>query len=103
METQLELVRFYHAAAGFPTKPTWLAAIRNKNYASWVGLNASSVAKHFPESKETWKGHRRKIKSGLRSTKEAIVSKKDGQVSTNSIQLLEKLYIHKKRTISMTI
>ena len=50
MKTRPELVRFYHAAAGFPTKSTWLAAIKNKHYASWVGLNAFLVAKHFPES-----------------------------------------------------
>ena len=28
LKTQPELVRYYHAAAGFPTKPTWLAAIK---------------------------------------------------------------------------
>ena len=89
MKTRPELVRFYHAAAGFPTKPTWLAAIKNKHYASWVGLDASSVVKHFLESEETWKGHGRKIKSGLRSTKEAIASKSDGQVSTKSIKTKE--------------
>ena len=86
METWLELVRFYHAAAGFPTKPTWLAAIKNGHYASWKGLNYSSVAKHFPESEETWKGHGRKIQSGLRSTKQAITDKSDGQVESASMK-----------------
>jgi len=62
MKTRPELVRFHHAATGFPTKPTWLAAIKNKQYASWVGLDTSSVAKHFPELEETWKSHGRKIK-----------------------------------------
>ena len=76
---------FHLVAAGFPTKPTWLAATKNKHYASWVGIDASLVAKHFPESEETWKGHGRKIKSGLRSTKEAIASETDSQVSRNSI------------------
>ena len=28
LKTQPELVRYYHAASGFPTKPTWLAAIK---------------------------------------------------------------------------
>jgi hypothetical protein len=27
LKTKPELVRYYHAAAGFPTKPTWLATI----------------------------------------------------------------------------
>ena len=60
-KTRPELVSFYHAAAGFPTKPTWLAAIENSHYASWMGLNYSSVAKHFPESEETWKNHNKKV------------------------------------------
>ena len=30
LKTQPELVRYYHAAAGFPTKPLWLKAIKNK-------------------------------------------------------------------------
>jgi hypothetical protein len=72
LKTQPELVRYYHAAAGFPTKPTWLAAIKNNQYASWTGLTWEGVRKHFPESEETWKGHGKKIRSGLRSTKRQI-------------------------------
>jgi hypothetical protein len=53
LRTQPELVRYYHAAAGFPTKPTWLAAIKNNQYASWTGLTYEGVSKHFPESEET--------------------------------------------------
>ena len=69
LKTQPELVRYHHAAAGFPTKPTWLKAIKNKQFASWPGLTADAVIKHFPESEETHKGHGRKTRSGLRSTK----------------------------------
>jgi hypothetical protein len=32
LKTQPELIRYYHAAAGFPTKPTWIAAIKNRHY-----------------------------------------------------------------------
>ena len=70
LKTQPELVRYYHAAAGFPTKPTWIAAIKNRQFASWPGLTAKAAAKHFPESEETMKGHGRKTRSGLRSTKQ---------------------------------
>jgi hypothetical protein len=56
-------------AAGFPTKPSWLKAIKNKQYASWPGLTWEAVNKHFPKSKETLKGHGRKTRSGLQSTK----------------------------------
>jgi len=69
LKTQPELVHYHLAAAGFPTKPTWLKAIKNKQFASWPGLTAKAVTKHFPESDETHKGHGRKTRSGLRSTK----------------------------------
>jgi hypothetical protein len=64
-----ELVQYYHAAAGFPTKPSWLKAIKYKQYASWPGFTWEVVNKHFPKSEETLKGHGRKTGSRLRSTK----------------------------------
>jgi hypothetical protein len=51
LKTQPELVRYLHASAGFPTKPLWLEAIKNKQYASWPGLTVRAVAMHFLESK----------------------------------------------------
>ena len=72
LKTKPELIRYYHAAAGFPTKPSWLAAIRNGHYHTWPGLDAETAAKYFPESDEMWKGHGRKVKSGLRSTKQLV-------------------------------
>jgi hypothetical protein len=55
-KTQPELVRYSHAAAGFPTKPSWLKAIKNKQHTSWPGLTREAVNKHFPESEETLTG-----------------------------------------------
>jgi hypothetical protein len=69
LKTQPELVPYYHAATGFPTKPTWIKAIKNKQFALWPGLMADVVNHHYPDPKETPKGHGRKAPSGLRSTK----------------------------------
>jgi hypothetical protein len=69
LKTQLELVRYYHAAAGFPSKPTWLKAIKNMQFASWPGLTVDVVNCHYPDSNETPKGHGRKAPSSLCSTK----------------------------------
>ncbi len=69
LKTQPELVQYYHATAGFPTKPTWLKAIKNIQFASWPGLTADAVNRHYPDSEETPKGHGRKALSGLHSTK----------------------------------
>ena len=69
LKTAPELVRYYHATAGFPTQPTSVKAIKNKQYASWPGFRVNAVRKHFPELEEIWKGHRQKINPGLRSTR----------------------------------
>jgi len=63
------LVRYLHAAAGFPVKKTWLAAIKAGNFATWPGLTYSNAAKYFPESDETVKGHLTQSRKGTRSTK----------------------------------
>ena len=72
LKTKLELVRYFHTAAGFPTKPTWVKAIKNNNYEMWPGLTWEAASKYFPESIETWRGHGRKMQMNLRSIKKAI-------------------------------
>jgi hypothetical protein len=69
LKMQPELVRYYHAAVGFPTKPTWVAVIKNRQFASWPGLTAKSVTKHFLELEETTKENGHKMQSGLHPTK----------------------------------
>ena len=48
-----EIIRYLHACAGFPTKSTWLNAIRKGSYATWPHLTLEAATKHFPESDET--------------------------------------------------
>ena len=62
-------MQYLHASARFPTKPTWLREVKNRQFASWTGLTPKAIAKHFPKSEKTLKGHARKTKSGQRSTK----------------------------------
>ena len=69
LKKQPEVVQYLHAAVEFPTKPTFLAAIKNKQYPEWPDLTVDAVQKHFPESEETHKGRGRKTPSVLRSTK----------------------------------
>ncbi len=70
LKMQPESLRYYHALAGFTTKPTWVKAIRNKQFASWPGLAVDAVKRHYTDYEETPKGHGRKTLSGLRSTKQ---------------------------------
>jgi hypothetical protein len=73
-------IRYLHGAAGFPTKASWLKAICKGNYLSWPLINVKNVAKYFPESKETQKGHMRGQRQGVRSTK---VAKPTEDIPTN--------------------
>ena len=52
-----KVIRFLHAALGFPTKATLTKAINKSNLAMFPGLTAENVNKFFPESDETQKGH----------------------------------------------
>lgn len=66
------VIRYLHAACGFPTKPTWLQAIQSNFYPTWPMLNAKNVNKYFPESEETQKGHMRQIRTGTRKTNRKV-------------------------------
>ena len=68
-----QTIRYLHAAAGFPTKDSWIKAIKNGNYKTWPGITAEAVNKHFPESVETQKGHTKKQRQNVRSTKQRIL------------------------------
>ncbi len=63
------LVYYFHAAAGFPKKSTWLKAIRAGNYSTWPGLTAANATKFCPDADETILGHLKQARMGTRSTK----------------------------------
>ena len=63
------LVRYFHAAAGFPVRDTWIKAIQAGNFKSWLGLTLQNATKYFPMSKETMKGHMVQKRQNVRSTK----------------------------------
>jgi hypothetical protein len=65
LKTKSEWIRCYHTAVGLPTKPTWIAAITNQHYIILQGLDATSASNYLPDSDEIWKGHGRKVNTGL--------------------------------------
>ena len=56
---------WYHAAAGWPEKESFLDAIRKGNYATWPGLTVKMMSRHYPESIETKKGHMKGARQGI--------------------------------------
>jgi hypothetical protein len=102
LKTQPELVRYYHTAAGFPTKPSWLKTIKNKQCASWPGLTWEVVNKHFPKSEETLKGHGCKTRSRLQSTKIPAQINNDDEDNTKATHFPYPL-IKQKEAIIRTL
>jgi hypothetical protein len=68
-------IKYLHATAGYPVNDTWIAAIKAGNYNTWPGLSTQAVRCHFPESDETQKGHMKKQRQNVRSTKIKIENK----------------------------
>ena len=64
-----QTVKYLHAAAGFPVKDTWIKAIKAANYNTWPTLTPTTVNRHFPQSDETQKGHMKRQRQGVRSTR----------------------------------
>ena len=72
LKAKPEIVRYFYAAAGFPTKPMWVKATKNVHYNSWSGLTAGATSKYYPASIETWRGHGRTINMNLRLAKQEM-------------------------------
>jgi hypothetical protein len=68
-----QTIQYLYAATGFPTKDSWIKAIKNRNYAMWPGITVEAVNKHFPESVDTQKGHMKKQRQNVRSTKQKLM------------------------------
>ena len=52
-----EAVKWMHATCGYPVKSTWIKAIKAGNFTGWPIINERTVAKYYPETEETPKGH----------------------------------------------
>ena len=85
-----QVIAWYHAAAGYPTKATWIKAIEAGNYATWPLLTTKAVKKYFPEADETSKGHMRRVKSGVRSTKAQVQEPEEIQLAATTLANLRK-------------
>jgi hypothetical protein len=58
-----------HAVCGYPIKSTWIKAIKAGNFVGWPLLTEKNVAKYYPETTETPKGHMNQTRKNVRSTK----------------------------------
>jgi hypothetical protein len=66
------LIRFLHAAAGYPVIKTWLKAIEKNYYIGWPGLTTNRVRKYLLPSEHTAKGHLHMVRQGIKSTTKPV-------------------------------
>ena len=75
LPTTRQTFLWYHASAGFPTKETFIGAVRNGNYTTWPKLTVALIHMHMPNSDKTAKGHLKGQRQGIRSTKQRAFEK----------------------------
>ena len=63
------LIRYFHAAAGFPIIYTWLNTIKEGNYRTWTVIALNNATTYCPPEDKTIKGHMVQSRQGVRSTK----------------------------------
>jgi hypothetical protein len=93
LPSMTQSIKYLHAAAGFPVKETWLTAIEAGNYVTWPGQTTAAVRKHFPDSDETQKGHMKKQRQGVRSTRTKEKSKDDDELVTSPFRKSRDVYV----------
>ena len=70
-----EVVKWIHATCSYPGKSMWLKAIKSGNFTGWSIINERTVAKYYPETTETPKGHLNQTRKHVRSTKHKSAEK----------------------------
>jgi hypothetical protein len=66
---------WYHAAARFPPKETFINAVRSRNYATWPKLIVQLIHKYIRDLDETAKGHLKGQRQGVRLMKQKAFKK----------------------------
>ena len=75
MTSKYSVVQYLHQAAFSPPKATLLKSVHNNQFVTWPGLTVKAVKKYLPDSSPaTDKGHMKRQKQGIRSTKEKIMT-----------------------------
>ena len=61
--------KYFHTAAGYPMRSTWLAAIKAGNFKTWPELTYNNDRRYGLSADETIKGHMVQSRQNVRSTK----------------------------------
>ena len=87
---------YYHAAAGYLIKATWIRAIKRGHYIGWPELTTKQEQKHLQPKIETAMGHMHKVKQGVKTTQ----TTQQDTTTPNKQDVQHDLRIHTIRTDS---
>ena len=87
------LIHYFHAAAGYPVRSTWLKSISAGNYYPWPGLTLTNATKYCPSAKATIMGHLVQKIQGIRSTKPKLPTTSSPEPQLPQVRSNE-LHIH---------
>ena len=90
LKTQKEIVEFYLAAAGWPVKKTWIAAIKRNAYTSWPRLDEKMVDRHLEIREPTVLGHPHARRSRPQTTKTRIKTEAKDDILQQENEALER-------------
>ena len=73
LTSKASVIKFLHQCLFSPPKTTLLKAVENNQLPTWPGFTAEAIKKYLPESSPaTDKGHMKRQRQGIRSTKEKV-------------------------------
>ena len=87
------LIRYFHAATGYPVRSTWLKSIIAGNYSSWPGLTLANATKYCPSATANIMGHLFQKRQGVRSTKKKLTTTSPKEQQLPQVLSIE-LHIH---------
>ena len=69
LSSKEEAIKWMHSVCGYPVKYTWIKAIKSGNYVGRPMLPERNVARYYPDTNETPKGHLNQSRNNFRSIK----------------------------------
>ena len=64
-----EAIKWMHAVCGYSVNSMWIKYVKSGNYVGWTILTKRNVARYYPDTNETPKGHLFQSRKKFRSTK----------------------------------
>ena len=92
LPTKEEYIKWIHTVCGYPVKSTWIKAIKAGNFTGWTMINQRNIAKYYPETTETPKGHMNQTMENFRSTNQKATPLEEADTATLKVKKMRDIY-----------